>query len=65
MVRASARPDGVTAPVVSGFSIQERMKRTSSSRRMPFFCSKRRMRVSIFFFCVSNFCSNFFLCVSN
>src|SRR6266404_5926305 len=60
MVRASARPDGVTAPVVSGFSIQERMKRTSSSRRMPFFCSKRRMRVSIFFFCVSNFCSNFF-----
>src|SRR5262249_39530252 len=50
MVRASARPDGVTAPVVSGFSIQERMKRTSSSRRMPLFCSKRPMRLSLLFF---------------
>jgi hypothetical protein len=43
MVRASARPDGVTAPSDSGFSIQVRMKRTSSSSRMPFFCSKRRI----------------------
>ena len=33
MARASARLDGVTAPIDSGFSIQERMKRTSSSRR--------------------------------
>ena len=36
---------GVTAPTASGFLIQEPMKRTSSSRRMPFFCSKRRMRL--------------------
>ena len=35
MARASILPDGVTAPMVSGRSIQERMKRTSSSSRMP------------------------------
>ena len=40
MVRASTRPDGVTAPIASGFSIHERMKRNSSSRRMPCFFSK-------------------------
>ena len=28
-------PDGVTAPIASGLSSQERMKRTSSSRRRP------------------------------
>jgi hypothetical protein len=56
MVRASALPDGVTAPIANGFSNQERMKRTSSSRRMPFFCSKRRICISIFFFCDSSFC---------
>ena len=31
MVRASSLPDGVTAPIDSGFSIQDRMNRTSSS----------------------------------
>ena len=41
-MRASALLDGVTAPIDSGFLIQEPMKRTSSLRRMPFFCSKRR-----------------------
>src|SRR5690349_709718 len=33
MVRASNRPDGMTAPTCSGFSIHDRRKRTSSSRR--------------------------------
>src|ERR1700730_13033698 len=65
MLRASSLPEGVTAPVVSGFSIQERMKRTSSSRRMPFFCSKRRLRASVFIFFVFDFCSHFFWCGSN
>src|ERR1700744_4834247 len=37
MVRASKRPDGITAPMWSGFSIHERRKRTSSSRRSGFF----------------------------
>src|SRR6266508_2031059 len=37
MALASTRPDGVTAPIASGFSSQERMKRTSSSRRRFFF----------------------------
>src|SRR5688572_27827095 len=49
MVRASTLPEGVTAPIDRGFSIQDRMKRTSSSSRMPFFCSNRRMRRSICF----------------
>ena len=47
MVRASGLLDGVTAPIASGFLIQEPMKRTSSSRRTPFFCSKRRICVSM------------------
>ena len=47
MVRASALPEGVTAPIASGFSIQERKNRTSSSIRKPFFCSKARMRLPI------------------
>jgi hypothetical protein len=47
MVRASTRPDGVTAPVDSGRSSHERMNRTSSSRRMPFFCSNSRILFSI------------------
>ena len=38
MVRASALLDGITAPVDSGFSIQERMNCISSSRRSGFFC---------------------------
>src|ERR1700761_4794946 len=33
MVRARRRPDGMTAPTCSGFSIHDRRKRTSSSRR--------------------------------
>src|SRR5215813_1383342 len=33
MVRAKNRPDGMTAPTCSGFSIHDRRKRTSSSRR--------------------------------
>src|SRR5690348_5299232 len=37
MVRARNRPDGITAPTCSGFSIHERRKRTSSSRRRGFF----------------------------
>src|SRR5216683_1464952 len=37
MVRANTRPDGITAPMCSGFSIHERRKRTSSSRRRGFF----------------------------
>ena len=39
MARAKILPDGVTAPMLKGRSIQERMKRTSSSRRIPFFNS--------------------------
>src|SRR5207237_1063276 len=34
------RPDGITAPTWSGFSIQERRKRTSSSRRSGFFTAR-------------------------
>src|SRR4051794_28736098 len=37
MVRASNLLDGITAPMCSGFSIHERRKRTSSSRRRGFF----------------------------
>src|SRR3954454_1960338 len=37
MVRARSRLDGITAPICSGFSIHERRKRTSSSRRGGFF----------------------------
>src|ERR1700753_2965596 len=37
MVRANGLPDGITAPMCSGFSINERKKRTSSSRRGGFF----------------------------
>src|SRR6266567_2424707 len=37
MVRASTRLEGITAPICSGFSIHERRKRTSSSRRRGFF----------------------------
>src|SRR5690606_13665395 len=37
MVRARMRPDGITAPMCSGFSIHDRMKRTSSSSRAIFF----------------------------
>ncbi|HEU5274332.1 MAG TPA: hypothetical protein VFU97_11770 [Xanthobacteraceae bacterium] len=37
MVRANSLPDGITAPVDNGFSIQERMNRTSSSIRSVFF----------------------------
>src|ERR1700758_4820792 len=37
MVRARNRPDGMTAPTCKGFSIHERRKRTSSSRRRGFF----------------------------
>jgi hypothetical protein len=47
MTRASALLDGVTAPIDKGFLIHEPMKRTSSLRRMPFFCSRRRRPVSI------------------
>src|SRR5579859_361797 len=36
IARASMRLDGMTAPTCSGFSIQERRKRTSSSRRSGF-----------------------------
>src|SRR5579884_1894834 len=36
IVRASALLDGITAPVRSGFSIQDRMNCTSSSRRRAF-----------------------------
>src|SRR5580700_7473571 len=39
MVRASGLPDGMTAPVESGLSIHERMKRTSSSKRRFFFAT--------------------------
>src|SRR4029077_6019934 len=40
MARASTRLDGITAPVDSGFSIQERMNCTSSSRRRLFFSTR-------------------------
>jgi len=36
MARASGFPEGITAPVASGFSIQERRKCTSSSSRRLF-----------------------------
>ena len=36
IARASGLPEGVTAPVARGFSIQERKKCTSSSRRRLF-----------------------------
>src|ERR1700694_3357455 len=50
MVRASTRPDGVTAPIASGFSSQERMNLTSSSRRRLFFSARdcKRMEVTKF-----------------
>src|SRR5580704_18896971 len=41
MARASTRPDGVTAPVDRGFSSQERMNRTSSSKRRGFLSTSR------------------------
>src|SRR5712672_3597537 len=37
MVRANSLLEGITAPMCSGFSIHERRKRTSSSRRGGFF----------------------------
>src|SRR5204862_2472367 len=37
MVRARNLLEGITAPMCSGFSIHERRKRTSSSRRRGFF----------------------------
>src|SRR4029453_71194 len=40
MARASTRLDGITAPVEIGFSIQERMNFTSSSRRRLFFFAR-------------------------
>src|SRR5262249_5124068 len=40
MARASTRLDGITAPVDIGFSIQERMNCTSSSRRRLFFSTR-------------------------
>src|SRR5918993_5158541 len=40
MVRASTLLDGITAPVVSGFSIQERRKCTSSSKRSGRFSAR-------------------------
>jgi hypothetical protein len=40
MARASIRLDGMTAPVDNGFSIHERMNRTSSSRRRLFFSTR-------------------------
>ena len=49
IARASILPDGVTAPIESGLSIQCRMKATSSRKRRPLFRSKRRIRLSIFF----------------
>ena len=65
MARASALLDGVTAPIDSGFSIQERMKRTSSLSGMRFFCSKRRKCVSIFFSIAPRFSSKSRICFSN
>src|SRR5438105_10661521 len=41
MVRASNLLEGITAPMCSGFSIHERRKRTSSSRRRGFFWTRR------------------------
>src|SRR5262249_62366429 len=40
MARARTRLDGITAPVEIGFSIQERMNFTSSSRRTLFFSTR-------------------------
>src|SRR5215475_1457153 len=40
MARARTRLDGITAPVEIGFSIQERMNFTSSSRRRLFFSTR-------------------------
>src|SRR3954470_2959915 len=39
-MRASTLPDGITAPVASGFSIQERRKWTSSSKRSGRFSTR-------------------------
>src|ERR1700751_1991755 len=58
MVRARIFPDGATAPVEKGRSIQERIKRTSSSSRMPRLSSKRFICCSIFRPMPSRFCSN-------
>jgi hypothetical protein len=58
MVRASIFPDGVTAPMESGRSIQERRKRTSSSSRMPRLRSNWRICFSIFLPMPSRFSSN-------
>jgi hypothetical protein len=49
MVRASALPEGETAPIEIGLSNHDRMNRTSSLRRSPLLRSKRRIRLSIFF----------------
>src|SRR5262245_1455249 len=40
MARARTRLDGITAPVEIGFSIQERINFTSSSRRRLFFSTR-------------------------
>src|SRR4029453_15313421 len=40
MARASTRLDGINAPVEIGFSIQERINLTSSSRRRLFFSTR-------------------------
>src|SRR6516165_9473305 len=58
MARARILPDGVTAPVDNGRSIQERIKRTSSSIRMPRLSSKRFICCSILRPNPSRFCSN-------
>src|SRR6516225_7979191 len=58
MARARILPDGVTAPVDNGRSIQERIKRTSSSIRMPRLSSKRFICCSILRPSPSRFCSN-------
>src|SRR5262245_42423158 len=42
MARARTRLDGITAPVEIGFSIQERMNFTSSSRRRLFFSTRAK-----------------------
>src|SRR6202044_3583673 len=58
MARARILPDGVTAPTVNGRSIQERRKRTSSSRGMPFLSSNCLICCSIFLPMPSRFSSN-------
>src|SRR5580698_6426549 len=58
MTRARILPEGVTAPIDKGRSIQERMKRTSSSSRMPRFSSNCLICCSIFLPMPSRFCSN-------